>query len=139
MVMPFLYMISTSLKPPNQVFLYPPRWIPNPIVWANYPTAAVRLTALAFLNSVIFTTAIVLGQGLVTTMGGFAFARLKFPGQERDLPGLPRHDDDPVRRDDDPDLRDRGPARLAGHLPGADRADPGAAARSARSCSASSS
>lgn len=79
MVMPFLYMISTSLKPQNQVFVYPPRWIPNPIVWANYPTAAVRLTALAFINSAVFTAVIVLGQGLITTMGGFAFARLKFP------------------------------------------------------------
>ncbi len=82
MLMPFLYMLSTSLKAQNQVFLFPPRWIPNPIVWANYPTAAVRLTLDAFLNSVIFTTAIVLGQGLVTTMGGFAFARLKFPGKD---------------------------------------------------------
>ena len=81
MVMPFLYMISTSLKPQNQVFLYPPRWIPNPIVWANYPTAAVRLTLLAFLNSVFFTAIVVIGQGLITTMGGFAFARLKFPGR----------------------------------------------------------
>ena len=30
MVMPFIYMLSTSLKPANQVFLYPPRWIPEP-------------------------------------------------------------------------------------------------------------
>lgn len=82
MVMPFVYMLSTSLKPANQVFLFPPRWIPSPIVWANYPTAAVRLTLQAFLNSVIFTTAVVVGQGLVTTMGGFAFARLKFPGRD---------------------------------------------------------
>jgi multiple sugar transport system permease protein len=81
MIMPFVYMISTSLKPANQVFLFPPRWIPNPIMWANYPTAAVRLTMQAFLNSVIFTTAVVVGQGLVTTMGGFAFARLKFPAK----------------------------------------------------------
>jgi len=81
MVMPFVYMLSTSLKAANQVFLFPPRWIPSPVMWANYPTAAVRLTLQAFLNSVIFTTAIVVGQGLVTTMGGFAFARLKFPGR----------------------------------------------------------
>ena len=39
MLMPFVYMLSTSLKPANQVFLFPPRWIPNPIVWANYPAA----------------------------------------------------------------------------------------------------
>lgn len=82
MVVPFLYMISTSLKPPNQVFLYPPRWIPNPIVWNNYLVAATRLTADAFLTSAIFTTSVVLGQGLVTTMGAFAFSRLKFPGRD---------------------------------------------------------
>ena len=81
MVMPFVYMLSTSLKPPNQVFLYPPRWIPDPIVWNNYLVAANRLGLGAFLNSLIFTTTIVLGQGLVTTMGGFAFARLKFPAK----------------------------------------------------------
>jgi len=81
MVMPFVYMVSTSLKPANQVFLYPPRWIPDPIVWNNYAIAVTRLGVGAFLNSVIFTSCIVLGQGLVTTMGGFAFARLKFPGK----------------------------------------------------------
>ena len=40
MIMPFVYMLSTSLKPPNQVFVFPPRWIPNPIVWTNYAVAA---------------------------------------------------------------------------------------------------
>ncbi|MGI9147260.1 MAG: carbohydrate ABC transporter permease [Chloroflexota bacterium] len=81
MVMPFLYMLSTSLKPANQVFAFPPRWIPDPIVWTNYVVAAGRLGIGPLLNSVAFTAAIVLGQGLVTTMGGFAFARLKFPAK----------------------------------------------------------
>jgi len=80
-LLPFYWMASSALKDDNQVFTVPPRWIPNPVVWANYPTAATRLTLQAFLNSVIFTTAIVVGQGLVTTMGGFAFARLKFPAK----------------------------------------------------------
>jgi multiple sugar transport system permease protein len=82
MVMPFIYMLSTSLKLPSQTFQYPPRWIPDPFVWANYPAALDRLTLRAFGNSVFFTVAIVLGQGLVTTMGGYAFARLKFPGRQ---------------------------------------------------------
>lgn len=82
MAMPFVYMLSTSLKPPTQVFAYPPRWIPSPFMWSNYPVGLDRLTIRAFLNSVFFTAAVVLGQGLVTTMGGFAFARLKFPGKE---------------------------------------------------------
>ena len=82
MAMPFVYMLSTSLKPPTQVFAYPPRWIPSPFMWSNYPVALDRLTIRAFFNSVFFTAAVVLGQGLVTTMGGFAFARLKFPGKD---------------------------------------------------------
>jgi multiple sugar transport system permease protein len=81
MVMPFVYMLSTSLKPPTQVFAFPIRWIPDPVVWSNYAEALARLTPRAFWNSVFFTAAVVLGQGLVTTMGGYAFARLKFPGR----------------------------------------------------------
>ena len=83
MVFPFTYMLSTSLKPPTQTFLYPPQWIPDPFVWSNYPEAFGRLTARSFLNSIFFTVAVVLGQGTVTTMGGFAFARLRFPGRDR--------------------------------------------------------
>jgi len=79
MLYPFVYMISTSLKSAAQVYVFPPRWIPTPIVWANYVTAFGRLGIRPFINSIVFTGAIVLGQGLVTTMGGYAFARLKFP------------------------------------------------------------
>ncbi|MFN8524173.1 MAG: carbohydrate ABC transporter permease [Chloroflexota bacterium] len=81
MAMPLVYMLSTSLKSAPQAFAYPPVWIPNPVMWSNYPEALARLTPRAFWNSLFFTVAVVLGQGLVTTMGGFAFARLRFPGK----------------------------------------------------------
>jgi multiple sugar transport system permease protein len=80
-LMPFVFMISTSLKPSQQVYRYPPEWIPSPVMLSNYPEAFSRLTFRSFLNSVIFTTAVVLGQGAVTTMGGFGFARLRFPAR----------------------------------------------------------
>ena len=79
MLAPFAYMVTTALKPPTQVYNYPIQWIPNPAMWSNFPVALDRLTLRAFANSIFFTTAIVLGQGLVTTMGGFAFSRLEFP------------------------------------------------------------
>jgi multiple sugar transport system permease protein len=79
MLYPFVYMLSTSLKSPAQVYVFPPRWIPTPVVWSNYVTAFGRLGIRPFLNSFLFTAAVVLGQGLVTTMGGYAFARLRFP------------------------------------------------------------
>src|ERR1700712_2807401 len=77
-LVPFVWTLSTSLKVPSQVFAYPPSWIPHPIKWANYRIAFNQVGGRAFLNSFIFATSIVILQGLVTTMGGFAFARLNF-------------------------------------------------------------
>jgi multiple sugar transport system permease protein len=82
MLIPFAFMLSTSLKPPTQVLLIPPEWIPRPIRWANYADALGILRWSTFLNTVIFTVSIVIGQGLVTTMGGYGFTRLRFPGRE---------------------------------------------------------
>ena len=81
MLYPFAYMLSTSLKSPAQVYLFPPRWIPTPVMWSNYAAAFGRMGVRPFLNSALFTASIVLGQGLVTTMGGYAFARLRFPAR----------------------------------------------------------
>jgi len=82
-LVPFLWMVSTSLKPLSKVFAYPPEWIPHPIKWSNYPNAIRIVNGRVFLNSAIVTCGIVLLQGLVTTMGGFAFARLRFPFRDQ--------------------------------------------------------
>jgi multiple sugar transport system permease protein len=82
-IIPFLWMLSTSLKTLQNVFAYPPEWIPNPFEWANYPAALRVVNPRVFLNSAIITVGIVLLQGIVTTMGGFAFARIRFPFREQ--------------------------------------------------------
>ena len=82
-LLPFLWTLSTSLKAATAVFDYPPKWIPDPVVWRNYVAAFETISGRVFLNSVIFSVSIVLLQGLVTTMGGFAFARLRFPCREQ--------------------------------------------------------
>ncbi|HET8524708.1 MAG TPA: carbohydrate ABC transporter permease [Thermomicrobiales bacterium] len=78
-LIPFLWALSTSLKTNAEVFVYPPTWIPNPFQWSNYVDAYNRVQGRVFLNTAIFSIAIVILQGLVTTMGGFAFARINFP------------------------------------------------------------
>lgn len=83
MLVPFAYMISTSLKPSTQVFLFPPVWIPSPIMWGNFVDAWNVVGVRTFLNTIVFAASIVLGQGLVTTMGGYGFARLRFPGRDQ--------------------------------------------------------
>lgn len=80
-LIPFIWTVSTSLKTPTSVFDYPPKWIPSPAVWHNYVDAFNVIGGRVFINSLIFAVAVVILQGLVTTMGGFAFARLRFPGR----------------------------------------------------------
>ncbi|MBA2247958.1 MAG: hypothetical protein H0W23_07510, partial [Chloroflexia bacterium] len=38
-MIPFLWMLSTSLKDESRLFVYPPEWIPNPVRWSNYREA----------------------------------------------------------------------------------------------------
>lgn len=78
-VFPFYWMLTTSLKNSQEVFLYPPTWIPHPFTWSNYTEGFKRVNGRVFFNSAFFSISIVLLQGLVTTMGGFCFARIKFP------------------------------------------------------------
>lgn len=83
MLTPFLWMLSTSLKEPSQIFTYPPQWIPDPIVWENYRSAFEGLPFGRFyLNSLIVATSITFLQLLGSSLAAFAFARLRFPGRD---------------------------------------------------------
>jgi multiple sugar transport system permease protein len=76
---PFYWMLNTSLKTTQQVYLYPPTWLPDPVAWSNYRDAFDKVNGRVFFNSAFFALTIVFFQGLFTTMGGFAFARINFP------------------------------------------------------------
>jgi ABC-type glycerol-3-phosphate transport system permease component len=78
-LVPFLWTLSTSLKTPTEVFAYPPTLLPDPVAWGNYLDAFRQVNPRVFLNSAIFAGSIVILQGIITMMGGFAFARLRFP------------------------------------------------------------
>jgi multiple sugar transport system permease protein len=83
MVLPFLWMFSTSLRPVGESYQLPPAWLPTEWRWENY--AAVFQSSVPFLsfawNSVKVTVLVTLGQLITCSMAGFAFARLRFPGR----------------------------------------------------------
>ncbi|MEZ4831377.1 MAG: carbohydrate ABC transporter permease [Caldilineaceae bacterium] len=83
MLLPFAWMLSTSLKTPPDIFTYPPLWIPDPIAWENY---ADTLDAIPFgryyLNSLFVAVSVTLLQILTSSLAAFAFARLRFRGRE---------------------------------------------------------
>jgi ABC-type glycerol-3-phosphate transport system permease component len=82
MVMPFFWMLSTSLKEQGAEFFTPPQWIPQPIQWVNYSTA---LTAAPFLlftrNTLVIALTATVGTMLSSSMVAYGFARLRFPGR----------------------------------------------------------
>jgi multiple sugar transport system permease protein len=84
MVLPFLYMLTTSLMDEFEVLRYPPAVLPAHPRFANYSGA---LTALPFwrffLNSAIVSVVVVAGQVLTSASAAYAFARLRFPGRDR--------------------------------------------------------
>ena len=83
MVFPFLWMILTSLKDIGQAFLIPPKWIPDPIVWSNYPASLQALPfGRAYFNSFYISFIVVAVTLLTASMAAYAFAKIRFPGHE---------------------------------------------------------
>lgn len=80
---PFLWMVSTSLKNLDEVYSYPPTFIPHVIAWRNYIEAFRRVPfGRFFFNSGYISLAVVLGQLFTCSLAGYAFARLRFPGRD---------------------------------------------------------
>jgi len=83
MLVPFAWMLSTSLKQPGDVFIYPPQWIPQPVQWENYrETVTVMPFGRFYLNSIIQAVAVTALQLLTASLAAFAFARLRFRGRD---------------------------------------------------------
>jgi multiple sugar transport system permease protein len=82
MVMPFVAMVSTSLKTRTEVLQFPPTLIPSTLVFSNYVTAFTSLPFDRFyVNSLIVATSVTILDSFLSSMAAFAFARLRFKGR----------------------------------------------------------
>jgi multiple sugar transport system permease protein len=83
-LVPFLYMISTSLMDELEVFAFPAPIAPADPRWMNYVDA---LTALPFdrffVVSAITSVCVTLATLVTSATAAYAFARLEFPGRDR--------------------------------------------------------
>lgn len=81
-MVPFLWMISTSLKNAQDLFTFPPEWIPSPIEWGNYKDAWQALPFDRFLLNTLFTTILAMFAEITTAaIVAYGFARFRFPGR----------------------------------------------------------
>jgi multiple sugar transport system permease protein len=83
-VMPFAWMVSTSLKSIDEVYAFPPTFVPGSLRWSNYVDAwqAVPFSRF-FVNSVIVSVSATVGALLTCSMAGYSFSRLRYPGRDR--------------------------------------------------------
>ncbi len=82
MLTPFLWMISSSLKDVESIFIFPPQWIPKEIIWDNYAqlfTSSYYDFPRYYLNTSIVVLLRVGGMFVFCSMAAYGFARLDFP------------------------------------------------------------
>ena len=82
MIMPFIWLVSSSLKSQIDIFQYPPQWIPNPPLWQNYVDALTyKPFALYFKNSLIIAGLNVIAVVFSSSLVAYGFARIRFKGR----------------------------------------------------------
>jgi len=78
LMLPFLWMISSSLKTASSVYIFPPQWIPHPPQWRNYiDVLQIVPFGRFFLNSTIIVSINVFSITFTASLVGFGFARLR--------------------------------------------------------------
>ncbi|MEQ8675352.1 MAG: carbohydrate ABC transporter permease [Aggregatilineales bacterium] len=79
---PIVWVVATSMRTPAQSFTLPPKWIPTDLDFSNYSQVFDEIPFWRQIgNSFIITLSVVAGQLVTTTLAGYAFARLRFPGR----------------------------------------------------------
>lgn len=82
-IVPFLWMLTSSLKTPQETSTFPPSLLPAVPQWHDYADVFTAVPFLTYLrNTVLYSTLVTIGQLLFCSTAAFAFARLKFPGRD---------------------------------------------------------
>lgn len=84
MLLPFIWMVSSSFMTELEVHQFPPSFAPDNILWGNYTEALTLLPfGRFFFNSIIITTGVVMGQLLVCSLAAYSFSRLRYRGRDK--------------------------------------------------------
>jgi ABC-type glycerol-3-phosphate transport system permease component len=83
MILPFVWMLSTSFKLPQDIFGYPPRIFPENPILSNYIYIFQEKNLLGVLkNTFVIALASTFLSLFFTSLGGYGFAKFEFPGKK---------------------------------------------------------
>ena len=84
MLVPFLWMLSSSFKDLGEVFVFPPKLFGKRLVWQNYTNISSRFDYFGyFMNSIKVSVWVVFFQVFTSALAGYVFARLNFKGRDK--------------------------------------------------------
>lgn len=82
-LLPFYWMISSSLKRNNDVFTVPLQWLPDPVMWRNYIDIWTMSDMTTWLQNTIFLAVVITFlQVLTGSFAAYGFSRIRFPGRD---------------------------------------------------------
>jgi ABC-type glycerol-3-phosphate transport system permease component len=83
-ILPIIWLVTTALKQPDQIYVYPPQWLPNPPRWENFYEAWTAAPFTRYLvNTVITTVFPLIGEVFVSAIVAYSFARVRWPGRDK--------------------------------------------------------
>jgi multiple sugar transport system permease protein len=81
-LLPFYWMLISSLKANNDVYTIPVKWLPDPVVWKNYVDIWHKADMTTWLkNTLILSFAVTFLQVLTGSFAAYGFAKVRFPGR----------------------------------------------------------
>ncbi|WP_193571487.1 carbohydrate ABC transporter permease [Paenibacillus psychroresistens] len=83
MIIPFAWLLRSSLMDNNQIFIFPPQWVPKPFKWDNFSESLTAAPFLRyFINTMTIELFVISGVVITSTIAAYSFARLRWPGRE---------------------------------------------------------
>ena len=81
-LLPFYWMLMSSLKANNDVYTIPVQWLPDPVVWKNYVDIWHKSDMTTWLkNTLILSVAVTFLQVVTGSFAAYGFAKVRFPGR----------------------------------------------------------
>lgn len=82
-LLPFFWMLSTALKSDQQIFVNPPVWIPNPVMWENFAKAVTVIPFFKYMGNTCKVAFMdVLGTVLACPLVAYGLSRLEWKGRD---------------------------------------------------------
>lgn len=82
-LVPFVWMVLSSLKQNNQVFTVPIQWLPDPVVWQNYVEIWAKSDMVTWIkNTLILSVTVTLLQVVTGSFAAYGFSKVRFPGRD---------------------------------------------------------